>query len=275
MSEEDKINQRLRDAQDKYLRENYRQQNGAINDVSALRIELLTILDKYADSDGHIDKRKIRKILRELGDVEDDIERALVESVEESIDKTIENAIKTTIGAIGLIYIVSKLPKGRIKSSVTDSVLDGKHSDGMSLRDRMWRMSGGIVDEVRTNVRDGVLRDKSINSINRDIKKTFKDKDWQVRRVVMTEGYNAYRETVGEVASEVGNDIIKAVRIIDLRGRHDNHESHECYRLAEQDMYGWGKGLYRPQDTFIYNPHPNCTAYFEYVLVDEKTGEVS
>lgn len=266
---EKEINLKLEEAQKKYFKENKRLQNGAIGEVNSTRLDVLDALERYADSEGKIDRRKIQAILRELGAAEDKVEQDLMNSIEDTIDKTSDRAIKTSTVALGALIVSSMIPTERIKNKVSDSIIEQKASDGLTLRDRLWRMSGGLVDEIRTDIRAGIIQGKSIVSIGRDVKRTFDKGEWKIRRLIMTEGYNAYRETIGEVAEEVGSDIIKGVKIIDNRGRHPYHKHHECYRLAEQDMYGWGKGVYRPQDYFIYNPHPQCTAYFHFVLVND------
>lgn len=272
MKTETDINQELDQAMEKYMRENRRLQNGAISEVDEARIEILDILSKYAGDNGTIPKEKVRAILRELGEVESSIENRLTESIDETIDRTTDKAIKWSTVALGSILAAGLISVNKIKRDVRENVLNRKTSDGLSLNDRLQRLSGNLVDDVRKDIRSGILRGASVAAINRDIKKTVDKSVWQVRRLVMTEGNNAYRKTIGEVA--IASKVVKAVRIIDNRGRHPNHESHECYRLAEQDMYGWGKGVYRPQDSFIYYPHPNCTAYYRFVLVDTEKGKV-
>lgn len=270
MTTESEVNKRLDEGIDKYFRENRRLQNGAVSEIDEVRKQIIDILVEHINEDGTIDKRKVRRILDEIEVVESEFEKKLEESIDETIDKTSSRAMEVAIGALGALIAAGIITRSSLKKRVKDAVMGRKVADGMTLYDRLWRMSGGLLDELRTDIRSGILQGLSVTMIARNIGKTFKSREWLVRRVIMTEGFNIYRKTIGEVAIESG--VVKAVRIIDLRGRHPYHEHHECYRLAEQDMYGWGKGVYRPQDTFIYYPHPNCTAYFRFVLVDTETG---
>lgn len=272
MRTEADINLRLDEAQERYFRENRRMQNGSVSEVSSVRLEILDILERHADEDGVIGKERIQLILRELGEAEDVFEQTLMQSIEETIDKTTERAISDSMIAAGALFTLSVFAASRIRNRVRSSIIEHIASDNMSLYDRLWRLTGGLFDEIRTDIRVGILQGRSIISISRAISRTIRRGEWRIRRIVMTEGYNAYRGVIGGVAEEVGPEVVKAVRIHDDIGRRahpDVHHHHECYRLAEQDMYGWGKGVYRPQDYFIYRPHPNCTAYFRFVLATE------
>lgn len=272
MNDEEIINKKLDEGIDKYFRENRRMQNGAISEIDEVRKQIIDILVEHVNEDGTIDKRKVQRILDEIEVVESEFERKLRDSIDETIDKTTNRAMEVAIGSLGALITAGVITRSGLKKRIKDSMLNREISDGLTLRDRLWRMSGGLLDELRTDIRSGILQGLSVTMIARRMGKTFKDREWMIRRVIMTEGFNTYRKTIGEVAIESG--VVKAVRIVDLRGRHPYHERHECYRLAEQDMYGWGKGVYRPQDTFIYYPHPNCTAYFRFILVDTETGGV-
>lgn len=268
MKSEEEINQDLDEAMERYMNENRRMQNGSISEVDEARLEIIDLLSEHADGDGKISKRRIKAVLSDLEEVEEVIQDGLTASMEETVDKTTERAINASMAALGALATSGIISKRSIKETVRESVLKRIASDGVTLEDRIYRIAGGLIDEVRDTVRSGVLRGDSATAISRNVKKTFERDEWKIRRIIMTEGNNAYRETIGEVAI-AGSSVIKAVQIKDNRGRHRNHESHECYRLAEQDMYGWGKGVYRPQDEFIYDPHPQCTAYFRFILADD------
>jgi len=270
MSAESDINKGLDEGIDKYFRENRRMQQGAVSEIDEVRKQIIDILVKHVNEDGTIDKRKVKRILDEIEVVESEFEKKLEDAIDDTIDKTSTRAMEVAVGSLGALIAAGVITRRSLKKRIKDAVMNRKVSDGMTLRERLWRMSGGLLDELRTDIRSGILQGLSVTMIVRSIGKTFQSREWLIRRVIMTEGFNAYRKTIGEVAIESG--VVKAVRIIDLRGRHPYHEHHECYRLAEQDMYGWGKGVYRPQDTFIYYPHPNCTAYFRFILVDTETG---
>lgn len=272
MRTEAEVNDKLDEAMERYLRQNRRMQNGAISEVDEARKEVLDILLKYAGEDGKIDKAKVRKILREIEQLDNGMQDDLIAQVEGTIDETTDTAIKSTLVALGALVAAGLISRSLLKERVKQRMSEvGK--DGITTEQRIRDMTGGILDHARTVIRSGVLRGDSVTKINRDLTKAFEKNEWKIRRLIMTEGMHAYRESIADMAKDLKSEgVIKAVRIVDNRGRHPNHKRHECYRLAEQDKYGWGKGVYRPEDTFIYNPHPQCTAYYRFILVDELKG---
>lgn len=270
MPSEKELNSKLKDAMNKYIRENRRQQNGAIANVHDARKKAIDILTEYAEKDDKINKKKVKKILSELDAIETDINEKLEKSIDDTIDRTTDKAIKWSLVAFGSLIASEAISTKKLKKSIKEDVLQRDALRSITLKYRINRISGNTIDGVREVVRSGVIGGSSINAINRDIKKSVKKNEWQIRRLVMSEGYNAYRKSNVEIAKRA--DRIKAIKIIDRRGQHPYHHQHECYRLAEQDKYGWGKGVYRLEDKFIYYPHPQCTAYYEYILKDEEGG---
>lgn len=268
MKTEEQVNAILNERLDRYYDENRRMQNGAINSLEDVRREIVDILIQYADEGtGTVDKRRIREVLSAIGVAETTYESILEDSVEEIVDRTIERATNTSVASLGALLVAGIVLSTSDKNFIKDTVLNRDISDGMSINDRFWRVSGGLIDAVRTDIRNGVLQGLPVTTIALSVSRTIRNGERNVRRIIMTEGYNVYRRTLGEMASKSG--VVKAIRIHDNRGRHRNHESHNCYKYAEQDPYGWGKGVYRIEDYYIYYPHPNCTAHFEYVLIDE------
>lgn len=245
-----------------------------INKVERIRSDVYDILDDYSRKDGRISRSRINTLIRSLDDVEQDIYLELSEELEDAITETVKKAEKQTNGALlGLLGASlllgsdgKKLNAEETVGSVVNFVLTRKAADGLSLSDRVRSIAGLMRDEVQQAIRYGVLRGDTVGRISRRVREAFKSASWRIGRVVKTEIPLAFRKTLLYIGGKQG--IIKAVKIIDLRGRHKYHERHECYRLAEQDMYGWGKGVYRPEDTFILDPHPQCTAYFRYILND-------
>lgn len=267
MRTEEDVNKKIDEAVDKYMRENRRLQNGAISEVDDIRKDIRDVLEKYADEHGSISTNQIKSILREVESMEQELESVIADELERTVDVTTDKATTASAAALGALLAAGIISERKIKGNVKDFMYSRNTADNTGINDRLWRVSGDIIDQVRGDIRSGVIRGDSDTMISRNIKKTFEKNEWKIRRVIMTEGNNTFRKTFGEVAEQSG--LVKAVRIIDNRGRHKYHKQHECYRLAEQDMYGWGKGVYRPQDTFIYDPHPQCTASFQYVLKDE------
>lgn len=264
---EEEINAQLEEKFASYIRQVERMQNGLVGEVDSTRINFIDIVEKYADENGVIDKKKLRKLLRELESMHGEIRETILDDVKNTIDYSNDKAKKDILAALGILA-VGMIGSKAIMDEIKTGILTDKAKDGLTLDDRINRFSGNLIDEIRKTVRDGIYRGQTTNQINRAIKKTVEKQSWQLKRLIGTVAPGAYRRTIANMASEGKN--VKAVRIIDRRGRHKNHETHECYRLAEQDKYGWGKGVYRPEDKFIYDPHPNCTAYYEIVLFPEK-----
>lgn len=272
MPTEEQVNKKIDDGIERYFNENRRMQNGVISNVDEVRREILDLLLRYANEDGTISDARIRQILAELGVSEASFERKMADSLDDIVDRTSDRAINVATAALGALLVAGALNIPNIKRRAREDVLERRFTDGMSFSDRIWRMSGSLMDNVRTVVRSGVLRGDSVTTLTRRLAQTFRENEYHVRRIILTEGYNVFRRTLGIVAGDSG--VVQAVKIIDHRGRHPYHETHECYRLAEQDMYGWGKGVYRVEDDFIYYPHPQCTSYLRFVLVDGETGGV-
>lgn len=269
MKTEERINEIIDDGLERYFEENRRMQNGAISDIEAVRMEIVSVLMEYAGDNGKIDKDKVRQVLRELEVSETIYERLLDETIDDKVDRTIERAINLAIAAFGALLVADMIPSD-FPGYIRNLVLTRNTGNGVTMADRLFRLAGDMHDSFRTEVRNGIIQGLTIAQISKRLSALLERNEYHIRRIIMTEGYNVYRVTLGELAKISG--AVRAVQIIDNRGRHANHERHECYILAEQDRYGWGKGVYRLEDTFIYYPHPQCTAYFRFLLYPEGGG---
>lgn len=249
--------------------------------IERMRSDVYDILQDYEKKDGRISRTRINALLRELDEIEDEIYLEFAKEMEDAITETVEDAEsdmrKALLGLLGASLLLGpngeKLNSNEIVEEAIEYVMKRKSSDGLTLPDRLHSSAGLLRDEIQKAIRYGILRNESVTKISRRVKKSFEDMSWRIERIVKTELPIAFRKIVSVLGGKL--NIIKAVQIIDNRGRHRYHERHECYRLAEQDMYGWGKGLYRPEDTFIFDPHPQCSAYFRYVLDIRKLEEAS
>lgn len=244
----------------------------AINKIDALRKEYNSVLLEYAKKDGTIPDNRVKPLLREL----DELETKLGESINASLDGLVEKATDNTnerlIGAAIAVVGISLVAGSRRPSedSISKEVRDfmvGREFGGVNISKRIKAVSGILRDTLQREIRYGAITGETITQISRRAKKAFDKALWQVKRIITSEIPTAIRKTISVIGGKLG--IIKAVKIIDLPGRHahpERHHRHECYRLAEQDMYGWGSGIYKPSDTFIFDPHPQCSAYFHYIL---------
>ncbi|WP_212667848.1 hypothetical protein [Virgibacillus pantothenticus] len=141
-----------------------------------------------------------------------------------------------------------------------------KDENIIDLSDRMWTLAGDYNAELRRVLQAGIIQGKSVNQLVSDVRKVYEAETWKIETIVITETNTAHRVGIAKAAE--ASEVVKAVKIIDHPG-HKRHDQHECYRLARQNPYGWGEGIYRPQDTYIYSPHPRCRASFRYVIKDE------
>lgn len=275
MSVQDDINKALDELSDKMLGDATRSADDVIDKVDSYRKEISGILLEYSNKDGTISERRLRSLLRELDEIEDGIGEEIYEHLESSVEETSNAFSKEIVGlliaGLGVAVVFGGKDKRPSNDSLTKEITDfvfNKEINGIKLSNRINVVSGILRDEIQKAIRQGVNSGESITKISQRVKKSFDKTVWQVKRIITTEIPVAFRKGIALIGGKAG--IIKAVKIIDNRGRHKYHESHECYRLAEQDKYGMGKGVYKPSDSFIFNPHPQCSAYFHYILKDDE-----
>lgn len=244
---------------------NKKQQAFAIREIGRIRGELAEFLAEYADSDGVIKRQRAGRLLRDL----DEIEKALIERgtavFEGIIDESAEWTTTKTMAVLGVSLSATQFE--RINKHVVKYVIKRFGDDGLVLSDRIWGLSGEIRDELATVIRSGIIKGEGINAMIPKLRKVYENETWKIRRLARTESVTAHRAATGYNAQASG--IAKWVRFHDGScGRHDHHK-HKCYALARRDKYGKGSGIYKPTDTEIWMPHPNCTSYITYVL-DER-----
>lgn len=244
----------------------------AIDKIDSLRKEYNSVLLEYANKDGAIPNHRLKSLLRELDEIErgigESINGSLNDLVREATDNTNERLVEAAISVIGLSLIGGgKTPNKTAISKEVRDFMDEREFGGVGIGKRINSVSGLLRDTLQREIRYGAIRGDSITKISRRAKKAFDKMLWQVKRIITSEIPTAIRRTTAVIGEKLG--IIQGVLIIDLPGRHAHpmrHKYHECYRLAEQDMYGWGKGVYKPTDAFIFDPHPQCSAYFHFIL---------
>ena len=261
-SDIDRIMQNMRG---KFNGLNKRQQEFAIEEFKRTRAELFELLSEEAGEDGVISRRRTRRIIRELDEVERQMiaygDKALTEIVEESTIFTTKELAKVT----GVTISASQFD--RINKHVIKYVINRFGDDNLVLSERVWGLSGEVRDELSTTIRRSILKGESINDMMPKIRDVYDTESWKIRRLARTESVTAHRAATSYNAQESG--LVKWVRFHDgTCGRKDHHR-HKCYELANADKYGKGAGIYKPTDTEIWMPHPNCTSYISYVL-DER-----
>lgn len=272
---ENEINERIDEHQAKVLRDSTAASDRIAAEIDRIRKQINGILADNSEEDGKVAERKIRELLKELDGLEDElydeIEAGIVREVEKSVESSTKFLVGLLVGAVGISAITGGKPKeSSLSKQIANDVLNDTHG-GIRLNRRIKAVTGLFRDAMQSEIRYGIRLGESATTIARRVKRAVDKLMWQVKRIVTTEIPKAFRVATAYIGNKLG--VIKAIKIIDNRGRHRYHEHHECYRLAEQNPYGWGKGVYKTTDTYIYSPHPQCSAYYHYVLKDEFKGE--
>lgn len=252
-----------------YGRLNAKQQAYAIREIGRVRGEIADLLADYADSDGIVKRTRLNRLMRDLDDVEKQLRKygtvALDEIIRESADWTtakVSGALNTVVGAT-----VTASMADRINRDVFRYVTNRFGEDGLVLSQRIWRASAEIEGEIRNVIKTGIITGKGVSTMIPEVHDIYKNETWKIRRLVQTEGSTAWRTATAYNAQR--SEVTKWVQLNDRPGHHRNHTQHRCYELAQEDRYGEGPGVFKPTDSEIYMPHPNCSAYITYVL-DER-----
>lgn len=253
--------------------------NKVMSDVDDARKAITDILASYADKDGIIPKKYIKQVLRELDEFDEEFSNIIEAGLEEQTKESASNINKVIVGVIiaqiGLNAFkttgVNVLDEEEFSNSMLDYLKENK-IEGLTIFDRIARYTGLLRDRMQESIRYGILSGHKFTKITLSVKKEVDKRISQVKKIITTELPNILRKGLNLIADKL--DVVKGIKIIDNRGRHRNHHRHMCYKYAEADKYGMGKGIYKPSDKYILNPHPQCTAYFEYVFDDKKLDRV-
>ncbi len=240
-----------------------KQEAYAIREIERVRGDVSNLLADYADSDGTIKRRRLRQVLREL----DEVEMAMRANGEQALNKIVKESTEFTTENIAPVIGISASQVKIVNEHVFKYIVKRFDANGLVLSERIWGLSGEIRDELSTAIRSNIIKGEGIKSMMKDISSVYSADSWKVRRLARTESTTAHRAATSYNAQE--SDIVNWVQFHDGRGGHRNHEKHRCYELANEDRYGKGTGIYKPKDTDIWLPHPNCTSYITYII-DER-----
>lgn len=235
---------------------NSKQQAYAVKEIGRVRAELNDMLADYADNEGIIKRQRAARILREL----DEIEASLRRNGTIALENIIEESSEWTTKAIGIV--VSKSAFDRVNEHVVKYVTKRFGADGLVLSDRIWSLSGEIRDELSTVIRSSLIKGEGINAMIPKIRKVYDNESWKIRRLARNESVTAHRAAISYNAQE--SDIVEWVQFHAGVKRSD-----PCVKLAGEDRYGRGEGVFKTTDTDIWMPHVNCTSYITYIL-DER-----
>lgn len=247
---------------------NEKQTARVVKELAKVRSDIADLLTGYAESDGTIKRRKLSAIIREMQSVENDTRVYLMEALEDVINESAtyavekRNAIFLSVLGVGLLGVAEQR---KVADTVAKSVVKAVGEDGLNLSDRVWNLAGGMRDELTKVVRADILKGVPISTMIRNVRNVHENETWKIRRMVVTEANTTLRRAAGESAHK--SEVVTAIRLNDNRGRHGNHEKHACYKLAEADDYGLGKGVYPTSErSRIEMPHVQCTSYITDVI---------
>lgn len=237
-----------------------RQQAYAIREIGRIRGELADMLAEFADDDGVIKRRRTAMVLRELDQIEASLRQYGTIALENIIEQTSEWTTGKVTRALGVK--LSKAAFDRVNEHVIKYVVKRFGNDGLVLSDRIWGLSGEIRDELSKVIRRGLIRGDGINAMIPQIRRVYENETWKIRRLARNESVTAHRAAISYNAQESG--IVEWVKF-----HHGDKRTPECVKLANENRYGKGRGIFKPTDTDIWMPHVNCTGYTTYVL-DER-----
>lgn len=270
MTNQDKLDAQLEKLAMQYGKLNDKQVAFAIKEIGRIRGDIADLLADFAASDGTIKRQRLSRLLRELNGIESLIREYGTAALDETIKETSNHASSGMSKAIAAVVGTGAMTGAeleRINRNVFNYVIKRYGDDDLVLSDRVWRLSGDMRDELSKVLRADIIRGESVSAMIAHIRQVHDNETWKIRRLVVTEGNTAYR--VASAHSAKKSDVVKWVKITDNGHRHKGHHTHRCYELARADKYGQGAGIYLPDDSEIYSPHPGCSSYITYVL-DER-----
>ncbi|WP_346200057.1 hypothetical protein NSQ96_15385 [Caldifermentibacillus hisashii] len=266
MSKQDELNAIFKRIAGEHGKLTAKQVEFAIREIGRVRGDIADMLADYAGADGVIKRSRLLRLLRELETVEQSLRQygtdALNGIIEESADIAIEQV------RIAFHRVLSEsLNTVSLNQNVIDYVATRFSDDGLVLSDRIWTTSGVIRDAIATQLRSDIIKGESVGTMVKNVRKVYDNQTWMIKRLVVTESNTAYR-TANAMSIE-RSEVADWVRIVDNGSRHPRHKHHKCYILAHEDRYGRGRGIFKPNDSEIYCPHPQCSSYIVPVLKSE------
>lgn len=276
---ERKLNELLADLHNDYLNTSTSMSNKVAREVAKTRLQVVEVLEEYANKDDKISRARMNTLLREMEAIERDIrsvtESAVLDAMVDSEGIGFDDAFKAFQKSLGLSadFVLT----AKVAQSVVLRGMEGKAptprnlaeylaqrtgSDGLTLSNRIWQFAGDQRAEIGNVLRRGIIRGDTTAKMVRDIKGVYDTESWKARRLALTESNTAYRTAIGYTAEQ--SKFVSALRLVP-----GIHHSEKCVSVAGQDRHGLGTGIFLPTDTDIYNIHPNCTAYTQFILTEE------
>lgn len=245
-----------------------------VRNINGLNQDVFEYLESIIGEDGKIPSSKVNSANSSIREIEFEYITELEDSITNSIEKigseTVDEYVKKSSSVKTVVSLLSAPLITSIKDDIVREVFS-REIKGTSLRSRIRGLSVILSSEVSKSVRYGILMKESISKISRRVRDVIKASTWQIKRLISSEILTALRIAALVFGEHTG--ILEGIKIIDNRGRHGGHHLHKCYEYAEEDKYGMGKGIYKTKDRYILDPHPQCTAYFSFILKDELFGK--
>lgn len=269
MTKQDELDAILRKLATGYEKLNDKQIDYGIKEVGRVRNDVADLLAEFAEGDGIIKRQRLSRLLRELDAIEKSLREYGTVAMTEIVRQSSEYVTKGTTDAVTSLtgYKPTRADIEKINERTVDYVIRRFGDDGLVLSDRIWTTSGDIRDSIATTLRGAIIRGDDVGSMIRDVRKVYDAETWKIKRLVVTEGNTAYR--VGSANSVRDSEVADWVQLKENGFRHGNHRDHKCYKLAQENRYGEGRGVFKPSDSEIYLPHPNCSSYIIPVINPE------
>lgn len=213
---------------------------------------------EVVNADGTTSK-ETRSVLTSKANVDKEI-RKLEKELSESFSESTLNSIKAVL-AITTSYLISELNfKNKNKINAEKFFGNNVVIGDRTLSQRTAIAVSNLFVDVEKIYRKGIIAGQDVGSIAKEIEDAFSKNMYQFNNIIRSELFMAYRIQFGESVDKNG---IKWIRFHESFPRHPNRKRHKCYELANKNKYGKGKGIYKPTDSNIYFPHPQCTGWLE------------
>ncbi|WP_054955044.1 hypothetical protein [Paenibacillus dakarensis] len=276
---ERRLNELLTELHNDYLETSAAMSDKVARDVASTRLQVVDLVEEYANKDDTINRTRVNTLLRDLEDIEREIRsitesslnRAMVDSAEIGYADAF-TAFQKALGLSADFVLTAKVAESVVLPTLTGKSPSPRNlaqylaqrtgPDGLTLSDRVWQFAGEQRAEMGNVLRRGIIRGDTTAKMVREIRGVYETESWKARRLAITESNTAYRTAIGYTAEK--SKFVSALRLIPGR-----KQSEKCVSKAAEDRHGLGAGIFLPSDTDIFSIHPNCTAYTQYILSEE------
>lgn len=204
-------------------------------------------------------KKEQRTVVKNRQPIDSEMYKEEVK-MSDDVYESVMNSIKTVL-AITTSYIVSELGlQNKYKLNADNIFGKGVVIGDRTLNQRTSIVISNLFREIEKIYRKGIIAGQDIGSLSKEIESVIKKNRYQFENIVRSELFMAYRIQFGQSVEMNG---VEWIRFHESFPRHPNRKQHKCYELANDDKYGKGKGVFKPTDSIIFFPHPQCTGWLE------------